>query len=456
MFSNIDALRLGNLLQIVFSEGVRNQLSETYREWEQIKRYRVSNSQAREVRFSVQKGYGPAAIQYRNPGTTNRPFPIGQQSDVSEHIARFKEIDATVELEYNLYDRALSTPEKYAEPLALEIQNKTTGSRRRIASDWYDDGTGVIATAASVDDTNIAAGRIVVTLSTADSARGSIGRFEMQDLVLCKQADSSARNPSGGTGANFAAYRVLKKDRRNDKVTLQLVNSSGAITENYGASGITSGDVFYRIGQDTIPDLTNLTGKDYGTLTEVPAGLASLVAADGRLVHGMTMEGATAGTELDQGGDALDARMIQEAMDLVKVNVGSDAYRWAKMCMAPENGAKLINSRETDRRFQSVEDGKRGVKRWGYQHENDLVEVFSTEFISKKRIYGLPEEKSGKKVMEFYGTDFKPVKLPGQGEFFLKPGSSGSYVNMVNSFLHSCFVYICKHPAAVWSLRNFT
>lgn len=458
-FSNIDSLKLGSLLQIAFSEGVRNQLSQDYREWEEIKRWRVGNTQARELRFMIQTSYGPAAIQYRNPGTTNRSFPAAQMSTTSEHTAKFKEIDATIELEYNLYDRALSSPEKYAEPLALEIQNKTIGSRRRIAADLYGDGTGVVCTAASVSDTDIdTAGktRVVVTLSTSDSARGHIGQCEFGDLYLCKQPAGTARAPSGGTGSTFAAYKVVSKDRKNNKVTLQLVDSDGAPATGYAASNITSGDVFYRIGQGTIPNLSSTVTADYGTLTEVYAGLESLTAADGRLVHGITMEGATAGTVIDCGGDALDASFVQEGMDTVKVNVGKGQYKWKKLCMAPENYAKLINARETDRRFTEVTDATRGTKHWAFQHEDDTLEAYTSEFVSKKRILALPEEKSGKKVMEYFGSDYKPVKLPGQGEFHLKPGASGGHVNMVASYLHGILVLICKHPAAVMTLRNFT
>lgn len=431
-------------------------MSESYPEWEQIKRWRVGNTQARELRFMLQTSYGPAAIQYRNPGTTGRAFPTAQQSTTNEYTAKFKEIDATIELEYNLYDRALSSPEKYAEPLALEIQNKTIGSRRRTACDWYGDGTGVIGEVASNSDAEINTSgkyQVTVTLEEGDAARGGIGSFEFGDLLLAKQAGGSARTPTGGS--NFYAYKVYKKNRKAGTVVLKLVDSSGAAVSGYTASSLADGDFFYRVGQPTFPDLST-TVADYGLATEVPAGLESLTAADGRVVHGITMEGATAGTVLDQSADPLDARMIQEAMDTVKVNVGPDQYRWAKMCMSPENHAKLINSRETDRRFVEVTDAKRGTRAFAFVHGNDTVEAYSSEFVKKQRILGIPEMKSGKKVLEYYGSDYKPVKMPGQGEFQLKPASGGGHVNMVVSYLHGILVYICKHPASVWTLRNFT
>lgn len=453
-FSNIDSLNLGSLLQIVFSEGVRNQLSQSYREWEQIKKWRVGNTQARELRFMIQTSYGPAAIQYRNPGTSGRSFPTSQQSTTQECTAKFKEIDATIELEYNLYDRALASPEKYAEPLALEIQNKTIGSRRRLAADLYGDGTGVVGQVSSADDTDInTGGTVVVTLATTDTARGCVGMFEYGDLLLGKQNGGSARTPTGGS--SFYAYKVTKKDRKNNKVTLQIVDSTGASVTSYTASGLVSGDVFYRVGQPTFPNLASIS--DYGTATEVFAGLESLAADDGRAVHGITMSGATAGSGFDAGTEALDARHIQAALDQVKVAVGDDQYKWAKMCMSPENHAKLINTRETDRRFVSVDDNKRGIKYFAFVHGNDQVEAYTSEFVQPTRVWGMPEQKSGKgKVLEYYGSDYKPVKLPGSGEFMLKPASGGGHVNNVISYLHGILVLICKHPASIWRIHNFT
>ena len=404
----------------------------------------------------LQTSYGPAAIQYRNPGTSGRAFPTAQQSTTSEYTAKFKEIDATIELEWNLYDRALSSPEKYAEPLALEIQNKTIGSRRRVAADLYGDGTGVVATLSSCAVTSPASDKLVFTLDESDTARGGVGQCEFGDIYVLKATAGGASALNTSLATEPVYWKVTAKSRKDGTVTLQGLASDGttsAGTISSVTTPVTAGDVFYRMGQPTVPDLTSIS--DYATCSEVPAGLESLTAADGRSVHGITMSGALAGTRVDCEGQALDARFVQEAMDTVKVNVGQDSYRWAKMCMSPENHAKLINSRETDRRFQSVEDNKRGIRYWAYQHGNDSVEAYTTEFVSKKRIIGLPEQKNGKKIMEYYGSDYKPVKLPGSGEFMLKPASGGGHVNMVVSYLHGILVYVCKHPAAVWTLTNF-
>ena len=43
------AAKLGKLLQIVYSEGVRNQISEDFRDWEAVSKLKVSDEAARSL-----------------------------------------------------------------------------------------------------------------------------------------------------------------------------------------------------------------------------------------------------------------------------------------------------------------------------------------------------------------------------------------------------------------------
>lgn len=458
-FNNIDQLNLGNLLQIVFSNGVRNQISIDFRDFELIKRAKVSSSVARELRFLFQSTLGAAAIQYRDPGTSGRSFPSAQQVSVAEYTAKFKELNATIELEYNLWDRARKSPEKYAEPLALEIDSKASSAKRRIAADLYGDGTGVMGTTGSgaAALTSPTSDKLLFSLASANSSRGHVGFFEYGDLLVLKTNAGAASGLSLTTAStNQAAYwKVISKDRYNQQVLLQGLDSSFVSVGTISVIGTNtaSGDVFYRYQQPTIPNLSSIS--DYGTVCEVMAGLESLVAGDGRSVHGITMSGANSGSRQDAGGNPIDVKWIQRVMDNAKVNVGQDRYRWKMMNMAPESQASLIESRETDRRFTTVEDNKRGVKFFAYQHGNDTLECNTSEYVPPKRIYILPETKAGEKVIEFHGSDFETVKAQGMGDFHLKPASSGGYVNTVVSYLQSIGVIICKHPAAIAVVENF-
>lgn len=450
-FNNIDQLNLGNLLQIIFSNGVRNQISQDFRDWEMVRRAKAGSSVARELRFMIQKSFGPAAIQYRDPGTSGRSFPQAQQVNIQELTAKFKEINATIELEYNLWDRARKSPEKYAEPLALEIDSKASAAKRRIAADLYGDGTGAVGEVAS---SSVVATNAVVVLSSSNTAAGHVGFFEYYDLLLhYTQAGATGSVPVVATGT-FAYWRVVSKDRALNTVTLRAVNTLGAEVNLTSWTSVAT-EVFYRIGQPTIPNRTAIA--DYGTATEVMVGLESLVAGDGRVVHGMTMNSSTAGTRLDAAGNPIDVKNIQRVMSQVKVAVGQDRYKWSMMSMAPETLDAFIESRETDRRFTTMEDGTKGTKKFMYQHQNDSLECYTSEYVPMKRLYVLPETKASEKVIEFHGSDFETVKAQGDSDFHLKAAATGGgYQNTVVSYLQAIGVIICKHPAAVAIVENFT
>lgn len=456
-YSNISSLNLGNLLQIVFSDGVRNQISQDFRDFEMIKRAKVGNSVARELRFMFQDTLGAAAIQYRNPGTSGRSFPNAQQVGVQEYTAKFKELNATIELEYNLWDRARKSPEKYAEPLALEISSKTSAAKRRLAADLYGDGTGVVGTVASAAVTSPASDKITFSLSTANSARGHVGVFEYGDLLVLKSVSGGSSALDTSLATEPVQWKVIDKDFDNQRVTLQGLDSSGASVGTISSISTqpTAGDVFYRAGQPTIPDLSSSI-SDYGSVTEVMAGLESLVAGDGRVVHGITMQGATAGSRVSAAASPIDVKHIQKVMSKVKRQVGQDRYSWKMMTMAPETLDALIESRETDRRFTTMEDGARGTKKFMYQHQNDSLECYTSEYVPQKRIYILPETKAGEKVIEFHGSDFETVKANDMSDFHLKAASGGGYVNTMVSYLQAIGTMICKHPAAVAVIEDFT
>ena len=456
-FSSIENGALGKLLQISFSEGVRSQISADYSDWEQIKMNRVADPNGREHRFLFQRSYGPAAVQYRNPNFSSA-FPASQQITVSEHSAVYKELEATIEIDYNLWFQLQKSPAKYADQLGLEIQSKAVALKRRMAADLYGDGTGVVITVLSAA---IVSGKLEVTVDSSNSARGHLGFCEYYDLLSPYDATGAKQDATPASGTIYA-YRVDIKDRPNDKVTLTAVDASGNALTLTGLNTISAGDVFYRggyasgtpVGQPTIPNLSAIS--DYGTATEVWAGLESLAANDGRQVHGITMSGLSAGSAYDCQGNPIDVSYLQAGLDQTKINVGPGAYSWKKMSMAPETHAAFVESRETDRRFVTKDDAVRGIKVFGFQHGNDFLESYTSEYVPKKRIWCLPEQKAGNKVLEWQGTDFEPVRVKGSDEFMLKPGTSGGHERRVVSYMHSLGVMINKHPAACLRLHNFT
>lgn len=451
-FSNIDVPALGNLLQIKFSDGIRNQISKDFRDWEMVLRAKVSNSAARELRFLLLTAFGVDAINYANPGQLDSAFPSADRSSTNEFTAKFKELRTTIEVQYDLFERAIQSPEKYGEPIKVEMDSKMSASKRRLAADYHADGTGALG---QIVSQSLSSGNAVVQLSTANAARGHAGMFEFSQKTVHYAANGGSGSAVTVATGTFAYWAVVSKDRSLQTVTLRAVNTLGNSVATTAWTP-TSGELLYRKGQSDssdIPDTTSIS--DYGTASQVIAGLDSLTASDGRVIHGMTMSGSLAGSRYDAGANPIDVKHIQRAMSQVKVNVGQDQYTWKMMVMAPETLDSLIESRETDRRFTTMEDGARGTKKFMYQHQNDSLECYTSEYCLPKRIYILPESKAGQKVIEYHGSDFKTVKAPGGSDFHLKPSSSG-YVATVVSYLQAIGVIICKNPASIAVIHNFT
>jgi hypothetical protein len=291
-------------------------------------------------------------------------------------------------------------------------------------------------------------------LDQGDSSRGHVGYFEYDDILVLRDADSTVTAFDSNLGTEPAFWKVIEKDRSAGTVKLQGLNSSFASAGTISAISVqaASGAVFYKYDQPTIPDLSAI--GDYATATETLAGLESLAANDGRMVHGITMSGVTGASEVDCGGNPLDLLYFNKLMDKVKIEVGQDRYKWKQAVCAPESHSKLIESREDDRRFKSWEDAMSGSTKFGIVHRSDKIELVDSEYVHPKRLYILPEEKSGEKVIEYHGSDFESVKAPNGDDFHMKV-SGGEYVNSMVSYMQSTCVLICKHPKSVARLRNF-
>lgn len=455
-YSGISQLALGNYLTISFIEGVHKNISVSYPEWEMVDRMRVGSVDGREARYLLQKSLGPSAIQYRNPGVRSE-FPAGQESSIQEGTIQYKELDATIELEYNLYRRILESKSKYdASALAMEVDSKITSLKRQICLDFYGDGTGCLGRLLSV--TLPAGGKAVVKLRQQDTDQGFAGLFQFDELVKHTAAAGTAGSAVTVATGTFSHWKVLARDPRSatNTVTLQAYNTDGAAVNVATWTSPVAGEAFYKTGQPTIPDLTN-TANDYGTVTEVITGLDSLVSADGRLVNGITMSGAVQGTVYDNGAAVIDVSAIEQAMNQVKNAVGEGRYRWPMALCNRETRSAFIDSRETDRRFVSVTDDKRGVAKFSYIHQDDSIEIKGSEFCNFSRMYILPEGKNeGQKVLQFRGTDFKPARAENGDVFMFAPGTAGYHKRLMVSYMNGMGQLVNLHPAGCVKISNFT
>ena len=221
MPSQIDAAaNLGALLQIVYTNGIVNQISEDFRDWEMITKKKVSDEAARSVNFMLQSRLGARAIQWSAQGSS-AAFPSAQQVTASEFSAGFNEVFATIELEYDLWDRALSSPRKYIEPLALEISSKGIAQKRRLSIDLHGDGTGLIGkTHATTTVADAGGNNLLITF--ADEGQG-VRWCEYGDAISIYNTDGTPQVTASAT--QFAYGLVVEKDRDANTVTVECFNN---------------------------------------------------------------------------------------------------------------------------------------------------------------------------------------------------------------------------------------
>lgn len=461
-YSPISSLPLGKIVQIAFDSGIRNQISEAHRSFEMIKKARVSSSVPRSIRFYFQSSLLPSNVQWRDPGTQNRSFPNAFQPLESEYEAQLKEVNASLELEYNLYQAAKKSPEKYAEPLQNIINSATISTKREMARALWLDGTGVIGTlpASSAAVTSPASNQLVFTLDEASGSRGHVGTFEYNEIYILKTAAGAATALDTNLGTEPVYWQCVLKDRAAGTVTLKGLDSSFAAVASMTVVNTPPEDnsVFYKYNQPTIPDLTAIVlgTTDYGTISEMMAGMPSLAASDGRVMHGITMSGATGASSYNAGGNPLDLSHFNGVMDLAKIEVGSDRYSWKQAIGSPEAQSGLIESRETDRRFISWQDNLRGTTRFGVVHRNDKIELVDDEYVAPTDLWIMPESKSGQKVLEYHGSDFETVQAGADSDGFQLKVASGQYVNTMISYLFNRCVLINKHPKSCARIYNFS
>jgi hypothetical protein len=450
-FENISAKNLGNLIQILFTKGLLLQLSTSVRDFELFKKFQVGPSGARSLRYAMQTSLGPARVQSRNSTTT--AFPAGHEVTMSEAEAFFKEVDAVTKISYNLWKRAQQNPAKYAEPLGVEIEATMT-SLKRILGIWlHGDGTGVIGTVAS--GTAGVAGSGVVVVDLADAGRGWAAHFERDDVLVAKAAAGSA-SAARINGTDVVPYwKVVSKSRKDNTVTLQALDSNlAAVSVTTLDTDFGSDEVFYRYGQQVIPNLGSIS--DYGTASDVVVGLESLVAADGRTLNGVAMSGVVSGTHV-VGSGSLDVDMLHELLDEIKIRVGEDRYKFPQALLSKEANRFLILGAESDRRFQAMDDVRRGSKKFVFQHEQDSVELVTSEMTRKDRVWIIPEGKiEGRNVFELHMQDAEMVRKGTTDDgFMLEPNSSG-YNRAVVGYMEMYLSMLCTHPAAVGRLSGFT
>ncbi len=450
--------KLDKLLNSIFDKGVYYVGAKTQFEWDMIQKFKVNDPLARNYIFRIitDAGYSAAGAG-RSPGT-KYAFPKGQTAFIPEFTANYKLKATTISLSYDLYKQAaLAGTAKALEPLASEITLKAMAEARIMACEFWLDGTGVRGTAASVSDAQIATGTVVVTLADSDNTRGHADCFEFGDIFIVKSVTGTAVNPTGAGGA-FYGYKMVDKDTDLQTVTLQLVDTSFNAITTASASNIVATNVFYRVqGQETYANLTsNATVGDYGSATEIMPGLETLASADGRSVFGMQTTGILQGSQTDAGGSPLDPILVDQVLSKAVNRQGKGRFNYKQMIMDQYAHRQFVDNHDTDRRFNSYQDNTRGISYFGYAFRDMVLRTVISEYV-RRRVWFLPETSSGEKVLEYHGTKWEDISVPGGAQTLLGfDSTAGQYTNEMNRFKQQRGILVCRNPAAIASLKNFT
>lgn len=446
--SKVSDLTLANYLKIVQKGVVYNNLSEDSSIWDNIGKFNKGPAEGRSLDFVLRSAYGANAVGFMP--VSGGDYPSTHQSSLSRGTAQYKDFALTVDVERTLVEKAISDFSRWGEPLAEELRSKGIALSRLLSISCYQDGTGALAEISGAG--TVTAGTWTCPLLTTNAAYGGIGFLELGDQLVSYDKDGTISTfPTEGSGTH-AYWQVQSKDRANNTVALRSFTSAGVDTV-MTASGATAGEILYKRNQTTFPDI-NSGGVDYNTFSEMWPGLESLSENDGRTVNGISMTGALGGTRRDASANPIDSQNFQEIMSDLMIAVGQGRYKYDKAQMSWEALNSLIESRETDRRFQSVTDEKRGVTGLGYQHGKNSIMFDADEFCRKDRIYLLP---SGGDVLQFHGSDFEFVKLNGGQHFFLKTGATaGEHARSVRAYMEGSGVLVSTHSAAIGCIENFT
>lgn len=465
---NINNLDLGSFLQIIYSKGIYHQTSRDFSDWEMIKMNNIKVAPGRQYDFQLSTSLAPASTQRRNPGQSDRRFPRGFKIAHEEYTAKFKEIQTTIEVSGHLLARAAETPQKYAEVWATQAELSLDGTRRIMASELYRDGTGALGHVGSVASANGSTVRRLITLAANDRDKDSAtyglsyaGWFELNDIILPKtRAAGTSALDITATGIVGTYLKVVSIDVNANTVLVEVLDADFAPISATAPGLAETADpaateVLYRFDQQVFPDFTAIASADFGDVSSTVVGLESLAAADGRIVHGMTLEGALAGSRVDAGGQSIDVRFLEQVLNNGKRKVGPSRYDFKKMMTSYQTRSALVESKETDRRFVSVQDNSRGSAKFNFVHGDSNIELATSEYVPEDALWILPEMRAtGDKPLEYVGDEMKVAKYGNMADFHLKV-VDGQLADTVQQFMRGVNLLICKHPAAILSVTNF-
>lgn len=447
--TTLDQIDIYQFLKIYQMNGFTRNLSENSDMWSYVKQLKEMDATARQVNYLLIDELGYGAVQAM-PADSSGVYPTKQRSGLQEATALYKEWAWTVNVPRTLEGKTGAELMQYAKPFATELDNKQIAYARLKCIELQGDGSGSIGKLEGA--ASVSGGKITFTIDHDSSVAGQsfVRWFQEGDLIKVAAPAGTARLAANVGGNNVSVFKVESVDESARTVECSGYTASDNDLTITGVGTVADNDHIYRLGT-TANDITSIA-IDYAKLSEVMAGLESLTANDGRTLHGLTMSGAVKGTRKDLNAAVIDSKHFQQLLSELKRKAGKGRYKYDAAFMADEVYDSLVESRETDRRFHSIDDSDRGVKGIGYVHGRDRVEFVPDEFCHTQRIWVLP---NGKDAMCYLGKDAQQVAPNGNDPIHLSVSANG-YGRENETFFEQSGVLISKHPRACGVIEDFT
>jgi hypothetical protein len=455
---------LGQVAQTLFSKGFTSQMNRTYADFDNVLMSMKNGAPTTErtYQYLLLTALGINSHKWQQQGAGAVAFPSADAVTTQEVTAYMKQLQTTVEIDAIVWDRIKKADKKYVgNPFEVELQAKIDVIKKAQARALHGDGSGCIGKIGSV---SVSSGKVVVVLSTADATigGGNTNWFHKGEIVVFATNAGAAQNCTTSSGTPVK-YKVDSVNRKAWTVNLIPLSSADAVLSASAVNELNAGDYIYPVNianaSYECPDVSTIAGTDFATLTPIMAGLESITAQDSRKFFGVTMNGELGGTQYDCGATLFSVEHIEEGFNEVEQNGGAGKYKWNQLLMPYNAYSALLEGKEADRRFNSVEDSVRGGRKFIYQYGDNALDCRKSFYCAFNRIWGIPMPAAGEMgesgyALEFRGTPFEAVSVNGQKEF-LKPSSSGGYTNVLQSFIQAYATLIGKQPAAVLRISNF-
>lgn len=428
--------------------------------------------------YKILTGEGTESIQPNEIGS--RSLATGREVEFEEASFRVKELDSAIEFgikELEAMERGVSSGDVTSgvylsaqEYVQMVINAKKEVLKHKMLVDFFGDGTGVVATVASIDATAIASGLISVVFDSVN-ARGSVNWFRLRASYVFATPAGALTTAATAVPANVPVdhYCAESIDTSTNTVVFSLRNASNEKITTAATVTIAADDVVYSgdaravsAGLCQLPDLTAYVNgtTECETMSAHLLGLGGLVSADGRKIGGLARSGIHASIVDATGGVITPSKLSGLLTKINRRWQGMSMFKWENFIISPEMLDALITASMSDRRLIGDASGvpaSYGATKFGFKESISSRETpwefTKSLFIPGDTVYLLPNG-GDVKALSFPFSDMERIFKGSEEGGFLPVISGGSYVAAKVQFSKMYWSLFSKCPAALAALRG--